>query len=75
MNKLSLSPEMTFFIFLLQQYAAHRHITADQVLHDMDEKGLTNFIYSMYDRYHTEAIENAFADLDSLLATGKPQQP
>ena len=38
----------------------------------LDEKNLTGFVYDMYEIYHTEAIENAFMDLDSLIATGKP---
>lgn len=30
-----------------------------------------DFVFGMYEMYHTEALENAFADIDSLLATGK----
>ena len=36
------------------------------------KKGLTDFVYKMYDLYHVEAIENAYMDLDSLIATGQP---
>lgn len=67
-----LSKETEFFIFLLEQYAAYKNTTADKVLKELDEKNLTDFIYSMYEMYHCEAIENAFADIDSLLSTGKP---
>lgn len=42
------------------------------MLKTLDEKGLTDFVYKMYDLYHVEAIENAYMDLDSLIATGKP---
>lgn len=28
-------------------------------------------IFDMYEMYHVEALENAFADIDSLLTTGK----
>ena len=38
----------------------------------LDEKKLTDFVFQMYEMYHSEAIENAYADLDSLIATGKP---
>lgn len=37
----------------------------------LDEKKLTDFVYNMYEIYHTEAIENAYIDIDSLIATGK----
>ena len=30
------------------------------------------FVYDMYELYHSETIENAFTDLDSLIKTGKP---
>ena len=36
------------------------------------KKKLTDFVYGMYEMYHTESLENAFRDLDSLIATGKP---
>lgn len=36
------------------------------------KKKLTDFVYSMYEMYHSEAIENAFMDLDSLIETGNP---
>ena len=38
----------------------------------LDEKKLTDFVFQMYEMYHSEAIENAYEDLDSLIATGKP---
>lgn len=64
--------EFTFFTFLLESYAAHKGATAAAILHQLDEKNLTEFVYKMYEMYHSEAIENAYADLDSLLTTGKP---
>ena len=36
-----------------------------------DEKKLTDFIFNQYELYHSESIENAFKDIDSLLLTGK----
>ena len=66
-----MSEEMEFFIFLLEQYAAHKSETADKVLKRWDEAGMTERIFSMYEQYHMEALENAFVDVDSLLATGR----
>lgn len=62
-----MSKEMDFFIFLLEQYAKYKNETADKILKQWDESGLTDFIYSMYERYHIEALENAFSDIDRLI--------
>ena len=67
-----LSKEMDFFIFLLNHYAAYKNNSADKILNELDEKNLTDFVYSMYEMYHSEAIENTYKDIDSLLLTGKP---
>lgn len=64
--------EFRFFAYLLESYAQHKQMTAGEVLRVLDEKKLTEFVYSMYEMYHSEAIENAYMDLDSLIATGKP---
>ena len=32
--------------------------------------GLTDFFYDMYERYHSEALENAFEDIDAHVAKG-----
>lgn len=69
---MKLSKEFRFFTYLLESYAQHKNTTAGAVLKTLDEKGLTDFVYKMYDLYHVEAIENAYMDLDSLIATGKP---
>ena len=63
-----MSKEMEFFIFLLEQYAKAKHMTADKVLMQWDELHLTNRIYNMYERYHSEAIENAVYDIDQLIS-------
>ena len=69
---MKLTKEFKFFAYLLESYAAYKETTADQILQTLDEKDLTQFVYDMYELYHSERIENAFADLDSLIATGKP---
>ena len=69
---MKLAKEFRFFTYLLESYAAHKGTTAAHVLETLDEKQLTDFVYGMYEMYHSEAIENAFLDLDSLISTGKP---
>ena len=71
-NKSLLSPEMDFFIFLLEQYAAHKHTTGDKIFEEWDKRKLIQWIYDNYWGYHTEALENAFKDIDSMMTTGKP---
>ena len=66
-----MSKEFRFFTFLLESYARHKGISAYEVLKILDEKKLTDFVYNMYEIYHVEAIENAYKDMDSLIATGK----
>lgn len=66
-----MSKEMDFFIYLLENYAEYKNTSADEILKSWDKLGLTDFIYGMYEIYHTEAIENAYKDIDSLMQTGK----
>lgn len=63
--------EMDFFIFLLENYAAYKGSTADKILSKWDSLNLTDFIYEMYERYHTERIENAFDDIDRIITEKK----
>ena len=63
-----MAKEMEFFSFLMEQYAAYTGTTANKILAHLEEKNLTVFVFSMYERYHTEALQNAFDDLDKLLA-------
>ena len=62
-----MAKEMEFFSFLMEQYAAYKGISANKILARLEEKSLTDFVFSMYERYHTEALQNAFDDLDRLL--------
>ena len=66
-----MSPEMSFFIYLLEQYAAYRQAKTGDILREWDRHQLTQSIYDNYWGYHTERIENAFQDIDSRLRTGK----
>lgn len=66
-----MTEEMTFFIYLLEHYAAYRKASVGDILKEWDSKQITQTIYDNYWGYHTERIENAFADIDSRLQTGK----
>lgn len=63
--------EMDFFIYLLEPYAEYKGAPADAILKKWDEKDITQEILDGYWGYHTEAIENAFVDIDSLTETGQ----
>ena len=62
--------EMDFFIYLLESYAVEKHRLSRDVLHEWNEQGVTLEIYDGYWGYHTERLENAFEDIDSLVTTG-----
>ncbi|NMM93979.1 DUF3791 domain-containing protein [Bifidobacterium oedipodis] len=68
---MKLPKDMEFFIYLLEHYAAYKGISADQALESWRSHGLEQEILANYEMYHTERLENAFADIDSLIATGK----
>ena len=63
-----MTKEMEFFIFLLEHYAQSKGTTADKVLAQWDSLQITELICNMYERYHCEALDNAFADIDELIA-------
>ncbi len=63
-----MSYEMKFFIYLIERYADYKNTTADIILKQWDALKLTDFIYELYERYHIEAIENAFTDIDNLIS-------
>ena len=64
--------QFVFFTYLLESYAAYKNTTAGEVLKTLDEKNQTDFVYNMYELYHSEALSNAFMDIDSLITTGEP---
>lgn len=65
-----MSEELNFFLFLIERYAHHKGKPTGTVLKEWDACGITQKVYDGYWEYHTERIENAFSDIDSLLATG-----
>ena len=66
-----MTEEMKFFMYLLEYYAAYKNKPTGQVLSEWDQHNITQEIYDNYWIYHTECIENAYDDIDNLLATGK----
>ena len=66
-----MNKETEFFIYLLEKYAEYKKISTTDVLNTLEQLDLIDFIYNMYERYHTEAIENAFKDIDDLIKEQK----
>ena len=42
-------------------------IMDEEVLKQLDDLKLTDFIFDMYEMYHQESIENAYNDIDKLI--------
>ena len=66
-----MTEDMKFFLFLIERYASHKGRPTGEILREWDAKGVTQEIYDGYWQYHQEAIQNAYMDIDSLVATGK----
>lgn len=66
-----MTDEMKFFLYLIERYSAYKERPTGDVLKEWDEHGITQEIYDNYEMYHQERLENAYADIDSLLSTGK----
>lgn len=63
--------EGKFFIYLLEHYAESKGLSASEVLAQWDALRLTEFIYSLYELYHVERLENAYDDIDALMAEAR----
>lgn len=59
-----------FFLIYWNTMPIIKKATGD-VLREWDDYNVTQKIYDGYWEYHTERIENAFEDIDSLIAIGK----
>lgn len=66
-----MSEEMSFFIYLLECYAAYKNRKTKDVLSEWEKKGLIKKIYDNFWLYHTERIENAYEDISNLEQSGK----
>ena len=60
-----ISNQSEFFIFLLEKYAEQKSLPPGEVLECWQKQGLLDYINGMYEQYHAERIENAFADIDN----------
>ena len=69
-----MSRESSFFIYLIERYAAYKQTSADKILALWDSLDLTDFIYDMYELYHCERLQNAFDDIDALIS-GRTSPP
>ena len=61
--------EFAFFLYLLERYAVRNGETADVTLARLNAANLYDYAVNMYELYHVEILENAFADLDAKLTT------
>ena len=66
-----ISREMDFFMYLIEAYAARKDRPTSEVMKEWDELGLTDLIFGMYEKYHVEAIDNAFEDIDLMVRDRK----
>jgi len=62
-----MTKEMEFFIYLIEHYAYSKGKNTKEVFELFEKKDVTKLIYEMYEKYHTEAIENAYDDIDKIL--------
>lgn len=62
--------EMEFFVYLLERYAFAKDRSSGEVLAEWDRHGVTDEIFDGYFQYHQEDLSYAFADIDSLVASG-----
>ena len=67
-----MNEEDKFFLYLLECYACEKRRPTAEVLKEWDERGITQYVKGNYWQYHAETIENAYADIDSMLSIGKP---
>lgn len=67
-----MSKEFRFFVYLLEHFAAHRSETADETYDRLEKAGLLDYAENMYELYHVESLDNAFADLEGRLAAASP---
>ncbi len=63
-----MSKEMRFYMYLVEHYAEYKNSTSGDILTLWDEIGISKKIFDMYELYHSEAIENAFADIDRMVS-------
>jgi len=55
----------------MEHYSAYKNQNPADIMRILQEKELLDLVIESYEIYHVERLENAFMDLDSLIATGK----
>jgi len=63
-----MSKEMEYFIYLIEHYAAYKNKNANEVMKELEKLKLVEEILNRYEFYHIEKIENAYDDIDKLIA-------
>lgn len=58
---------MEFFIYLMEKYSEFKKESTTDIVNELEKLELVELVYNMYERYHSEAIENAFQDIDELI--------
>ncbi|UNU72561.1 DUF3791 domain-containing protein [Moraxella nasovis] len=66
-----MSKEHAFFIYLLERYAEHKGKSTQTVLGEWERLHLTENIVQMYERYHSERLQNAFDDIDEMITSSR----
>lgn len=66
-----MNEEMKFFMYLVEYYANYKNKKTGDILKEWKKCAIIQKIYDNYWIYHTERIENAYMDIDSLTQTGK----
>lgn len=69
-----MTKEMEFFIYLMEMYAENKGISTTVIVNKLKNLDLIEMIYNMYERYHQEAIENAYDDIDELIKEKEENQ-
>lgn len=62
-----MTKEMEFFIYLMEKYSEYKKESTTEVVNKLEKLDLLDLIYNLFERYHSEAIENAFYDIDELI--------
>lgn len=61
-----MSKEMRFFIYLLENYADYKEVSAKDIFNKWNKLNISKEIFDRYELYHIEKLENAYADIDKL---------
>ena len=48
--------EFLFFAYLLESYSQSRGLQASDVLKSLEDRNKADFVYDMYEMYHSEAV-------------------